>query len=211
MTIALILTISRIVISPIFILFYFYFDRMGLTLTQLSVILFLLLAISETTDFLDGYFARRNDEVTDLGKVLDPMCDSVARLTVLFGFTQGMVQLPLLLVLIFFYRDSFISTLRTLCALRGVALAARISGKIKAVIQAIASFIIVASLFLYSLDYLTLREVQLVSFYTVLVAALYTLFSGVEYLWANRDFIKRSWISKSQSKGRGIARQSESK
>ncbi|MEX0961513.1 MAG: CDP-alcohol phosphatidyltransferase family protein [Simkaniaceae bacterium] len=200
MTIALILTISRVVISPIFILFYLYYDKMGLNMVGMSLVLISLLALSEVTDFLDGFFARRYNEVTELGKVLDPMCDSIARLSILLGFTQGIVQLPLLLVLVFFYRDSVISTLRTLCALRGVALAARISGKVKAVIQGASAFVIIIAIFFYSLDFLSLKEMRLISFYMISVTAAYTLFSGVEYLMANRHFIKKAWVSAPQSK-----------
>jgi CDP-diacylglycerol--glycerol-3-phosphate 3-phosphatidyltransferase len=203
MTIALILTLARIVISPIFILFYLYHDSWNLGLTSTTLTLFFLLAISETTDFLDGYFARRCNEVTELGKVLDPMCDSIARLSILLGFTHGIVQLPLLLVLVFFYRDSIISTLRTLCALRGVALAARLSGKVKAVVQGVAAFFVLFLMLLYSYQVISLSALQSISFYTVLVAALYTLFSGIEYLWANRDYIKKAWVSKVHHKGIG--------
>jgi len=196
MTIALILTISRIVISPIFILFYLFHERMGIGLLPVTLILLSLLVLSEITDFLDGFFARRYNEVTELGKVLDPMCDSIARLTILLGFTQGIIQLPLLLVLVFFYRDTFISTLRTLCALRGVALAARLSGKVKAVVQGISAFVILLTMLLYSVNGLSLVEMRMISFYTVLIAALYTLFSGGEYLWANREYIKRAWVAR---------------
>ena len=67
-----------------------------------------------------------------------------------------------------------ISTLRTLCALKGVALAARTSGKIKAVIQGISIF-------------------SIISFYVILASALYTLFSGAEYIYTNRLYIKQAW------------------
>jgi CDP-diacylglycerol--glycerol-3-phosphate 3-phosphatidyltransferase len=149
------------------------------------------------SDLLDGFIARKWDQVTDLGKILDPMADSIARISVFLTFTQGEVKLPLLLVLVFLYRDVVISMLRTLCALRGVALAARTSGKIKAVIQGVAAFVILLLMVPYSLGYLSLAVLQTASFYVVVVAALYTVFSGAEYIYANRRFIQMAWSKNS--------------
>ena len=190
---ALYLTLARIFISPIFLVIYLKYEVLGLSLVSLPWVLLLLLTLSELSDLLDGFIARKWDQVTDLGKILDPMADSIARISVFLTFTQGVVQLPLLLVLVFLYRDVVISMLRTLCALRGVALAARVSGKIKAVIQGVAAFIILFLMMLYSWGYISLVMLQSCSFYVVAVAALYTLCSGMEYIYANRSFIRMAW------------------
>lgn len=190
---ALYLTLTRIFISPIFLVIYLKYQDFGISLMMLPVILLGLLTISELSDFFDGFIARKWDQVTDLGKILDPMADSIARISVFLTFTQGFIKLPLLLVLVFLYRDVVISMLRTLCALRGVTLAARISGKIKAVIQAIAAFVILVLMIPFSMEMLSLDKLQNISFYIVAAAALYTLFSGVEYIYANRSFIKQAW------------------
>ncbi|MCH9613031.1 MAG: CDP-diacylglycerol--glycerol-3-phosphate 3-phosphatidyltransferase [Chlamydiia bacterium] len=160
----------------------------------MSLILVGLFILCELSDIFDGIVARKFDQVTDLGKVLDPMSDSLVRVTMLLGFTQGIVKLPLMLVLIFLFRDVMISTLRTLCALRGTALAARMTGKLKAVIQAVAIGGIISMLVLYSQGWIYIDTVQSTSFYLVLVAAVYTLFSGLEYLWANRTALKEAWV-----------------
>lgn len=182
----------RVLLSPIFLIVYLYHEAFGISLVSLPYLLILLLCLSELSDFFDGFTARKKNQVTDLGKLLDPMADSIFRLSVFLTFTQGLIQLPLLLVLLFFYRDTIISTLRTVCALRGVALAARWSGKIKAVIQAIVAFIILFSMIPYSMGYLDLATLQAISFYSVLAAVVYTLFSGMEYIYANWSYIKRA-------------------
>ena len=192
MNIALSLTLVRVFLSPIFLILYMYYDALGISLIFLPYILLLLTGVSELSDLFDGFFARRRNQVTALGKLLDPMADSIFRLSMLFTFTQGIVKLPLLLVLVFFYRDSIISTLRTLCALRGVDLAARTSGKIKAVIQACVALFILVMLIPYSLGYLELGMLRGISFYLVLLAAVYTVYSGVEYVYANRLYIKNA-------------------
>jgi len=178
--------------SPIFLIFYLYYDLFKIEPAFLPYILILILAICELSDLLDGFVARRHNKVTDLGKVLDPMADSILRLTVFFTLTQGVVQLPLLLVLLFFFRDSIISMLRTLCALSGVTLAARLSGKIKAVVQAVTAFFILILMIPYTTGYLELETFRAISFYATLVAAIYTVASGIEYVYANWTYVRRT-------------------
>lgn len=192
MNIALSLTLMRVFLSPVFLLLYLYHDALGISLLFLPYILLLLTGISELSDLFDGFFARRRNQVTTLGKLLDPMADSIFRLSMLFTFTQGIIQLPLLLVLVFFYRDSIISTLRTVCALRGVALSARRSGKIKAVIQASIALFILVLLIPYSLGYLDLAALRKISLYLVSIGACYTVYSGIEYIYANRTYIQNA-------------------
>lgn len=192
MSIALILTLLRILLGPLFVVFYLYYDRMGFTLFSLPYVLLCLALLSEVSDVFDGLLARRYNKVTDLGKLLDPMADSIFRLSVFLAFTQGVIQLPLLLVCIFFYRDIVISTLRALCGLRGFALAARLSGKIKAVIQAIIIFFTLVMLIPYSLGYLELDVLRKLSVYAVSIGVIYTLYSGCEYILANKSYIQKA-------------------
>jgi CDP-diacylglycerol--glycerol-3-phosphate 3-phosphatidyltransferase len=166
---------------------------MGIPITVMPYVLLVLLLICELSDIFDGFFARRQKQVTELGKILDPMADSIVRVSVFLSFTQGIIKLPLLLVLVFVVRDSVISTLRTLCALRGTALAARMSGKLKAVLQAVAIFAILLLMIPYTLHYLSLDFIRSVSFWIVLVTATYTVASGIEYLWVYRGTIRQSW------------------
>jgi CDP-diacylglycerol---glycerol-3-phosphate 3-phosphatidyltransferase len=192
LSIALYLTLVRIILSPLFLVVYLYHEQFGINLVLLPYILILLLGLSELSDLFDGFFARKKNQVTDLGKLLDPMADSIFRLSVFFTFTQGLIQLPILLVLFFLYRDSIISTLRTVCALRGVALAARLSGKIKAVIQGITALFILILMIPYSLGYIDLALLRQISLFSVIVTCLYTIYSGLEYIYANRNYIKRA-------------------
>lgn len=193
MKLALFLTLIRLVISPFFITIYLFHKQLGISSVVMPLILIGLFILCELTDLFDGIVARYYNSVTDLGKILDPMSDSLVRVTILLGFTQGIVALPLMLVLIFLFRDVMISTLRTLCALKGTALAARATGKLKAVIQAVAISGILVLLVLESQGWIYLDTLQTYSFYIVLATAIYTLFSGIEYLYANRTSIKSSW------------------
>jgi CDP-diacylglycerol--glycerol-3-phosphate 3-phosphatidyltransferase len=112
---------------------------------------------------------------------------------VFFAFTQGVLQVPLMIVLIFFWRDSLVNTLRALCALQGIPLAARTSGKIKAIVQAIATFIVLVLMIPYTNGCLSLQEFQKISLVSIALAAAYTFYSGCEYLWVHRQMIKKAF------------------
>lgn len=203
MSIAIYLTLARIAFSPLFLVVYLYYETWGVNLSILPYILLFLLSICELSDLFDGMVARATNQVTDLGKLLDPMADSIFRLSVFLTFTQGIIQLPLSLVLIFLYRDLAISTLRTVCALRGVALAARLSGKVKAVLQAITVFFIIVLMIPYSLGIITLDVLREISLYSVIATAIYTVYSGLEYIYANRTYIKKAILLTSTPTPRG--------
>lgn len=193
MSLALYLTLGRIILSPIFLVVYLFYQELGISLTALPFILLSIVILAELSDFLDGIAARHKNEVTELGKILDPMADSIFRLSFFFTLTQGFVKLPLWLVLFFFYRDSIVSTLRTVCALRGIALGARLSGKIKAVVQAGAAFIILSLMIPYTFGMMDINLFRDIAFYVVLAAVIYTVASGVEYIKANYQFIKTAF------------------
>lgn len=189
MSIANYLTLIRLVISPIFMFIYIEHESLNINAVALPYVLLFLMTLSELSDAFDGYFARKYNQVTDFGKVFDPMADSIARIAVFLTFTLPPVNLPVWLIFIFIYRDSIVSTLRTICALHDYALAARTSGKIKAVIQAVAAFIILFMMIPHSTGSLSTTQLQNISFWLVSGAALYAVFSAFDYIYANRNYI----------------------
>lgn len=193
MSIANYFTFIRIFISPLFLLLYTTHETFGISALFLPYILIFLLIVSEFSDAFDGYLARKYNQVTDLGKILDPMADSIYRISIFLTFTLEPVQVPMFFIFVFLYRDSVISTLRTLCALRGIALAARISGKIKAVIQAIAAFCVLLLMIPYSFHAISKETLQFISTWVVGGAALYTLISGIEYIYVHRHYILKAF------------------
>lgn len=191
MTIANYLTFIRIFISPIFLLIYLEYEYFNISFITLPYVLLFLLGVSEFSDACDGFLARKFNQVTDLGKILDPMADSMYRLSVFLTFTLPPVNLPMILIFVFFYRDTVISTLRTICALKGFALAARPSGKFKAAIQAFSAFVVILLLIPHSLGYLSTETLHITSTLIVSIAALYTVFSGIDYVYSNRHYITK--------------------
>lgn len=201
MSIANYFTFSRILIAPLFLAIYLEHSALGISNILLPYVLLTLLAISELSDALDGYLARKYNQVTDLGKVLDPMADSIARISVFLTFTLEPVKLPMILIFILLYRDSVVSTLRTICALKGYTLAARTSGKIKAVVQGFSALLVLLLMIPHSLGYLSTESLHQAGTWIVSLAAVYTVYSGVEYICANWHYIaKFLWIEQSLNK-----------
>lgn len=125
------LSLVRVIIAPLFV---WVFAQEGWVYALLALV---LSAIIEATDFLDGYIARSRNLVTDFGKLFDPISDRISRFIIFMTFMyHGLV--PLWMLVIIYLRDEIVSFVRMLAANRNIVVAARPSGKIKAVSQAIA-------------------------------------------------------------------------
>ena len=191
MNVAHYLTFLRIILIPFFPLVYLHPTWFGVNQVLMPYILLGILIICEITDVVDGFVARKRNEVTDFGKIIDPMADTITHILVFFTFTQGVISIPLLVVFVLLYREFVVSALRTLCALKGFVLAARKSGKIKAIMQAVVCFLIVILMIPYSLGYLSKETLQTISITAISIAALYSILTLVDYFYANRIYIKR--------------------
>ncbi len=121
-------TIARLVLAPVFFGLYMAARSGSVGLFVALGAVFLLI---EASDLLDGYLARTLRMESETGKVLDPLADSVSRLTYFICFA-GSGFLPLWILLILVYRDVGVSYVRILASHRGVMLGARLSGKVKA-------------------------------------------------------------------------------
>ncbi|MBN1306987.1 MAG: CDP-alcohol phosphatidyltransferase family protein [Chitinispirillaceae bacterium] len=183
---ALIFTLSRVVIAPLFALFFIFGYRSDSPVMIWAAVGCALLI--ELSDLFDGMIARSRGEVTDFGKVCDPVADSVSRQTVFISFMAAGI-IPLWLYLVFFYRDAFMQLMRIVCASNGIVLAARRSGKIKAVMQAIATFAVLLIVLakVHHLPWIPQRVGGMhTGFWVVLVTAIYTAASVIDYIIPNR-------------------------
>ncbi len=187
MTLANWLTFARLLLSPIFVLVFMQ-EGLWARIAALAIVV-----ISELTDAFDGHLARSRGEVTDFGKLLDPLADSVSRMSIFIAF-MAVGLIPWWMVLVFVYRDSLISTMRTVCAYRGEVVAARSSGKIKAIIQATVIIIILLARIVTVFIPETLPEtlVNETAWWLVLLAAAYTQYSLFEYLAANWSIVSQA-------------------
>lgn len=136
-------TLSRILLAPVFFILYFVPIWFG-KFNELSMIIAIpLLAFMEFTDYLDGHYARKHNEVSDFGKLFDPFADVMVHLSTfvcfLFSVTGKGYMSPLILILIL-YREMSMTFIRMIATKKGIAIAARKGGKFKTVMYVIAGF-----------------------------------------------------------------------
>jgi CDP-diacylglycerol---glycerol-3-phosphate 3-phosphatidyltransferase len=94
--------------------------------------LWIIAALAEFSDFLDGWTARRREEVSDFGKVFDPFADVILHLMA-FACLAWERVLPLPFVLLVIVREQAVSLVRLLAARKGLVMGARRGGKAKTV------------------------------------------------------------------------------
>ncbi len=101
-----------------------------------------LMVVAEVSDGIDGWVARRYGQVSAVGKILDPMADSLYRVSVFTAFAANR-WMPVWMFLIMLWRDVSVSYLRVVAEQKIGTLAARQSGKWKAVAQGFAQLLVV--------------------------------------------------------------------
>ncbi len=132
------LTVSRLVMAPLFFIAFNLPVWIGPEIGKFSSILtIILLLFTEMSDLLDGIIARKYGLVTDLGKVMDPFADTFSRLTY-FVCLSGFGIMPSWAFIIIMWREFFILFLRMLMMGKGKPVAANIWGKMKAVLYAVS-------------------------------------------------------------------------
>ncbi len=198
--VANLLTLSRIALAPVFVWAFLQGHVDGhARWAQWTA---LLVAVSfELTDAFDGWVARARGEVSDFGKILDPLADGIARFTVFVCFLLAGYA-AIWTVLIVFWRDAVVSTLRVLAAGQNVVLAARPAGKAKAVVQAVGILSIlvfgvveafppngVGGLFLWHVD--DAAHHREIARWIMWGIALVTAVSLVDYLRGNREILRK--------------------
>ncbi|MFC1587198.1 CDP-diacylglycerol--glycerol-3-phosphate 3-phosphatidyltransferase [Planctomycetota bacterium] len=188
-----ILTISRLVLSPFFILFFLTGilgrETDNTTLMWVGQILALVIAVLfEATDICDGYIARKYKQVTEFGKLVDPLADSISRFTAFLCFLAAGYA-SIWAVALVFYRDATVASLRGMAAKKGFVMAARASGKIKAIIQGTV-IITICSLDVIKSAVKPELNVPHVANLLMWVVTGVTLWSLIDYLWGGRKFLK---------------------
>lgn len=200
-----IITISRIASCPV-ILWLALSPDVGARFAAFG--LFVAAALS---DVWDGYLARRYDQITDMGKLLDPIADKLLLVVTLIPFyvishRGGALDeipwwgpLPMWVLVVIFGRELFITAFRSYAARRGMVIAAGVSGKRKALFQ----MLFIGSLLLWYplVEVATARGwsgwawgavsgfTELFVAVTLAVAIILTVYSMIDYLWSYRRLV----------------------
>lgn len=187
------LTVLRLILS-VFIVFIlcFPFNLVGIEFPVIYVqsvgveiqyvIAGILFIIASVTDWLDGYLARKNNQVTDTGKMLDAIADKVLVNSVLIILAaQGFMHeiIPVVIVL----RDIVVNAIKMEAAAKGKVVAAIKSGKWKTATLMVG----IVLTFFYNLPF-ELMNIDVATF-LLAIAVILSIISGVQYWTMNKNII----------------------
>ncbi len=149
----------------------------------LYVVLVLVYLFLEISDVVDGYIARKYNLVTDLGKVLDPFSDVLSRLTGFYCFVLIGIMPPFFFLVIL-YRELGVTFGRMIMMKSGVAMAASIWGKIKAVFYGVGGVFGVTYLgfYLFGDSSSLMERAELIGFIVYGLAMISSVISFLFYL-----------------------------
>ena len=190
------LTIFRMILVPVMVIIPFLginTEVLGIPLTY--IIIDLIFIIASITDKLDGYLARKNNQVTTFGKFLEPLADKILVLAAMMMLVE-MAKLPAWIPIIVLAREFIVSGYRLVAVEKGgKVIAASKWGKLKTVTQMIA--IILAFLDLHAFGECFSGSLQggdlvlnLVVTVMMIIQVVATIFSGVDYLKGAKELIK---------------------
>ncbi|AJS59007.1 CDP-diacylglycerol--glycerol-3-phosphate 3-phosphatidyltransferase [Paenibacillus sp. IHBB 10380] len=186
------ITIARIFLIPLFMVFYSkypewladesrFFSYINQNGIYIAIVVFL---VASGTDKLDGYIARKYNQITNLGKLLDPLADKLLISVALIMMVQSNV-IPAWIAIIIIGREFVITGLRMIASGQGIALSADKFGKVKMVMQVVA--IVAILLDNYPFELLTSIEVDYI---LMLIAVGLTLYSGFNYILRNYKVLR---------------------
>ncbi|WP_096435342.1 CDP-diacylglycerol--glycerol-3-phosphate 3-phosphatidyltransferase [Alteribacter populi] len=185
------ITISRIFLIPIFMIFLlvpFSWGEWSLLGTVIPISHFfaaVIFIIAAATDWLDGYYARKYNLVTNMGKFLDPLADKLL-ITAAFVSLVELGLFPAWAAILILSREFAVTGLRLVAAADGDVIAASKWGKWKTVSQIVAA----SALMLHNV----LFEALSIPFATLMiyVAVILTVFSGWDYFVKNKHVLTKS-------------------
>lgn len=185
------ITLSRIILIPFFMAAFMLKDCAALFIGGSGdywvYIATGIFALASLTDFLDGYLARKNNLVTDMGKFLDPIADKILVAAAMFIIiSYGLVPLVpgVVIVTVVIGREFAVSALRTIAAGKNVIIAADKIGKLKTVSQIAAILVLLPGKELDAV--IGLEAFSITGFVLLIASALLALISGINYIVKNR-------------------------
>lgn len=195
------ITFSRIVLIilmmlGIFIMSFFDIEKIIVfgSVDLVSLIICIVFVIAAVTDFVDGYLARKNNQITDLGKFLDPIADkmlvncTLILLVVLgnFSFSSDHMNLNVFVVIVFILRDLIVDGVRLMAAKKDIVIAANKFGKLKTIAQMVAIPIYLLNGFPFSYFDASWPVGLHIADILIYIALLFSVISGVIYVIQNR-------------------------
>lgn len=182
------LTLSRFVAIPVMVIISFLeplqsVDNVLFGLDFAQLIFAILFILASFTDFLDGYLARKNNQVTTFGKFTDPIADKLLVLTAFLYLQSTTNRVLWWMTLIVVAREFIVTGVRLLAVERGKVIAASPFGKLKMVTTVIALVVLLFNDF---------GLPTLIGDILLWLALVFTVLSGADYFWKNRHLVFES-------------------
>lgn len=189
------LTIFRIVLVPIMVIIPFLgIDRELLGIPVEYLIMDFIFIIASITDKLDGYLARKNNQITTFGKFLDPLADKILVLAAMVMLVE-MAKLPAWIPIIVLAREFVVSGYRLVAVEKGgKVIAASKWGKLKTVTQMFAIILAFVDLHAFGECFTGRLEggdfvLNLIVTVMMILQTIATIFSGVDYLKGAKELV----------------------
>lgn len=186
------LTIARMIITPVFLAVLLWES-----LPHRFLIATIIYSIAAITDAIDGKLARKNNQITNFGKLLDPIADKVLTTSALLAF-MVMDLCNIWIVMIVLTREFAVASIRMIAAANGVVIPANFWGKLKTVSQMTFTIVIMllgevqGLLQTYAADFAaTLPDnlLSLISNGLLWITAILTVISGAIYIKDSKNVI----------------------
>lgn len=158
------------------------YDVGGVAVELNYIIAGIIFIVASLTDFLDGYLARKNNQVTDTGKMLDAIADKVLVNPVLIILSaQGFI--PAIIPVLIITRDIVVDAIKMEAASKGKVVAAIKSGKIKTASMMVGLVL----MFFYNLPFeiINIRVADFLLYF----AAVMSVVSAFQYFFLNKEII----------------------
>jgi len=181
------LTLMRLGLTVLFVI------ALSITFPYRLTTALVVFVIASLTDYLDGFLARKYDLITDFGKLMDPLADKILTAAAFICLIQY-DALPVWVVIIIISREFLITGLRLLASSKGIVLPAEKLGKHKTAWQMITIFffltLLAAREFPHNNAALLSWLWQKAGPILIAITVILTAYSGLAYLWKNRELIK---------------------
>ena len=168
-------------VAPLFLVIYF------LGLEHRMLLSALIFAVGSITDAIDGRLARKNNMVTNFGKLLDPIADKMLVTAGLLAFMKdGLCNIWIVMLIL--TREFAVTSVRLIASAQGVVIPANIGGKIKTVLQMV-SFVVIMVLGEMKSAFNLNIPLALVSNILLGITAAVAVVSGLVYILDSRKVI----------------------
>ena len=190
MTVPNILTVFRILLTPVFV--YLLFTNFLFS----NFYALLIFVLASVTDAYDGYYARKYDVESEIGNFLDPLADKILVSSAFISFyILGLIDMWMVVLILF--RDIFITILRIIMKRNGYALKTSRIAKSKTAVQLtlIISILIFLSFNEHNVDKNSFAITFIINnniiYNSTFAVCLFTLYTGFSYLQNNYDLIRK--------------------